>query len=110
MKRTICKEVKYSAEEWKTICALAAKCGKCPAAYIREKALNGKIRVCDVLNCISDFNRKSERFIIEINNIAKTVNTEKCIYKKDVEDVKKAIDGLEELIHIHLPTLVFKEL
>lgn len=110
MKRTICKEVKYGAEEWKTICALAAKCGKCSAAYIRYKALNGKIRVCDVFDCISDFNQKSERTIIEINNVAKTVNTEKCVYKKDVEDVKKAIDSLEKLIHIHLPTLIFKEL
>ncbi len=110
MKRTICKEVKYSAEEWDKLCVIAKKYGKCPAAYIREKALNGKIRVCDVFDCISDFNRKSERLIIEINNVAKTINTEKCIYKKDIEDVKKAIDSLEELIHIHLPPLIFKEL
>ncbi len=45
MKRTICKEVKYSAEKWKTICTLAAKCGKCPAAYIREKTLRTIIKL-----------------------------------------------------------------
>ena len=51
MKKTkgkIRKEVKYSTEEWNKITALAKKSGKLPAAYIREQALNAKIKVIDV--------------------------------------------------------------
>lgn len=42
MKRKIRKEVKYSHDEWDKVIAFAKESGKLPAAYIREKAVNGK--------------------------------------------------------------------
>ena len=53
MKKTkgqIRKEIKYSTEEWNKVTALAKKSGKLPAAYIRDQALNIKIKVIDVFS------------------------------------------------------------
>lgn len=50
MKKTeikIRREVKYSPDEWNKVTALAKESGKLPAAYIREQAINPKIKIID---------------------------------------------------------------
>lgn len=47
-KRTIRKEVKYNSDEWDKMIFLSKKSGKNPAAYIREKAVSGKIMRLDL--------------------------------------------------------------
>lgn len=42
-KGKIIKEVKFSPDEWDRIITLSKKYKKLPAAYIREKAVDGKI-------------------------------------------------------------------
>lgn len=108
-KKTICKSVRYSAEEYMKLKSLAEKSGKFPSAYIRDKALNTKILTCDTSESMRDYHRGINEFINDINDIARTVNTEKRIYNSDIEDLKKAVSGVESLIDESLKPLVFKE-
>lgn len=68
-----------------------------PAAYIRDRAVNGKIIKVDCHSFGDDFRKKRDAIFCGINEIAKTVNTEKEVFLKDVEDVEKVIDDLGEL-------------
>lgn len=81
MEKKIRRKIKYSSDEWDKVIELSAKSGKLPAAYIRDKALNIKISVIDYLN--HHPRDKDERFHLsnKMNDIAKTVNTEKTIYE-----------------------------
>ena len=49
-KGKIRREVKFSTEEWNKVTVLAKKSGKLPATYIRDQALNIKIKVIDVFS------------------------------------------------------------
>lgn len=109
MKRKIRKEVKYSHDEWDKVIAFAKESGKLPAAYIREKAVNGKILWCDILESTQNYIVPEDTAIGDINKVAKNVNTEKAVYSKDVEEVEKAIELLENMVHNRLTPFVFKE-
>lgn len=98
MKKTkIRKEVKYSSAEWNKVCKLAKESGILPAAYIRDRAVNGKIIKVDCHSFGDDYRKKENAVYWGINEVAKTVNTEKEVFLKDVEDVEKVIDDLGEL-------------
>lgn len=98
MKKTkIRKEVKYSPDEWNKVCKLAKESKMLPAAYIRDKAVNGKIVRLNYNSFGDDFRKKRDAVFCGINEIAKTVNTEKEVFRKDVDDVEKVIDDLGEL-------------
>lgn len=98
MKKTkIRKEVKYSPDEWNRVIALAKENKMLPAAYIRDKAVNGKIIRLNYNSFGDDFRKKRDFVFNGINEIAKTVNTEKEVFLKDVEDVERVIDDLGEL-------------
>lgn len=98
MKKTkIRKEVKYSPDEWNKVCKLAKERKMLPAAYIRDKAVNGKIIRLNYNSFGDDFRKKENSVYWGINEIAKTVNTEKEVFLKDVDDVEKVIDDLGDL-------------
>lgn len=98
MKKTkIHKEVKYSPEEWNKVCKLAKENKMLPAAYIRDRAVNGKIIKVDCHSFGDDYKKRENAVYWGINEIAKTVNTEKEVFRKDVEDVERVIDDLGEL-------------
>ena len=98
MKKTkIRREVKYSPEEWNKVCKLAKENKMLPAAYIRDKAVNGKIIKVDCHSFGGDYKKRENAVFCGINEIAKTVNTEKEVFLKDVDDVEKVIDDLGEL-------------
>lgn len=96
-KAKIRREVKYSSAEWNKVCKLAKESKMLPAAYIRDRAVNGKIIKVDCHSFTDDFKKKENSVYWGINEIAKTVNTEKEVFLKDVEDVEKVIDDLGEL-------------
>ena len=99
MKKTkgkIRKEVKFSTEEWNKVVELSAKCGKLPAAYIRDQALNIKIKVIDVFSPDDGVVDIRNKFHREMNEVAKTVNISKAVYAKDVEDVECIINEMGE--------------
>lgn len=109
MEKKIRKEIKYSDEEWNKIVELSAKSGKLPAAYIRDQALNIKIKIIDYLSPDDGVPGMRNKFHSEMNEVAKTVNTSKAVFAKDVEDVEKIINEMGELAHNGLHTISMRE-
>lgn len=109
MEKKIRKEIKYSEEEWSKIVELSAKSGKLPAAYIRDQALNIKIKIIDYLSPDDGVPGMRNKFHREMNEEAKTVNISKAVFAKDVEEAEKGIELLENYVHNQLRTPVFKE-
>lgn len=110
IKRTICKEVKLSNEEWSKVLSKAEKCGMLPAVYIRDKVLNGKILFCDLSDESIDVNQSVNEPILVLNKVAKTVNTEKCVFRKDVEEAERAIAMLGDIAENMLVPFSFREI
>lgn len=96
MEKKIRKEIKYSEEEWSKIVELSAKSGKLPAAYIRDQALNIKIKIIDYLSPDDGVPGMRNKFHREMNEVAKTVNISKAVYAKDVEDAERIINEMGE--------------
>lgn len=101
-KGKIRKEIKYSNEEWNKVIELSAKSGKLPAAYIRDQALNIKIKIEDVFNTDYTVPDMRNKFHREMNEVAKTVNISKAVFAKDVEDVERIINEMGEFAHNEL--------
>ena len=87
MEKKIRKEIKYSEEEWSKIVELSAKSGKLPASYIRDQALNIKIKIIDYLSPDDGVPGMRNKFHREMNEVAKTVNISKSVFAKDVEKI-----------------------
>ncbi len=109
-KRTICKEVKFSDEEWSRVLSKAKKSGMLPAVFIRNKALDGKILSCDLSDEGVDVNYSVNEPILVLNKVAKTVNTEKCVFRKDVEEAERAIATLGDIAKNMLVPFSFREI
>ncbi len=92
MKRTVRKEVKYAPDEWNKMISLAKESGKTPAAYIREKTVNGKIMWFDSDETFGDMSFDGNDACTAINNVAKTVNTEKEVFESDFEELEKGFE------------------
>ena len=84
---------------------------KLPAAYIREKAVDGKILKPNLWDIIynSDDDNDERKVIADINGITKTVNTEKAIFLTDVVNIEKEILSLEDYVHNRLKHFTFQE-
>ena len=101
MKKTeikIRREVKYSPDEWNKVTELAKESGKLPAAYIREQALDPKIKIID--HSAYDKNgvsSKTDTVQFCINRVAKDVNTNKEVFAKDVEEVERWLNYLGDI-------------
>ena len=109
MEKKIRKEIKYSNEEWNKVIELSAKSGKLPAAYIRDQALNIKIKIIDYLSPDDGVPGMRNKFHREMNEVAKAVNISKAVYAKDVEDVENIINEMGEFAHNGLHTILMRE-
>lgn len=109
MGKKIRKEIKYSDEEWNKVVELSAKSGKLPAAYIRDQALNIKIKIIDYLSPDDGVPGMRNKFHREMNEVAKTVNLSKVVYAKDVEDVEKIINEMGEFARNCLKAISMRE-
>lgn len=109
MEKKIRKEIKYSDEEWNKVTELSAKSGKLPASYIRDQALNIKIKIIDYLSPDDGVPGMRNKFHREMNEVAKTVNISKAVYAKDVEDVENIINEMGEFAHNGLHTILMRE-
>lgn len=103
------KEIKYSNKEWDNVIELSAKSGKLPAAYIRDQALNVKIKIEDVFNTDYTVPDMRNKFHREMNEVAKTVNISKAVFAKDVEDVERIINEMGEFARNNLKTISMRE-
>ncbi len=109
MEKKIRKEIKYSDEEWNKVVELSAKGGKLPAAYIRDQALNIKIKIIDYFSPDDGVPDMRNKFHREMNDVAKTVNINKAVFAKDVEDVEKIINEMGEFAHNELRVISMRE-
>ena len=103
MSRKICKEIKLSGDEKDIISQCAEKHKKRLGTYIRETAVDGKIKIYDLRqfdNLIMSFNRIGN----EINPIAKVINSTGTITKKDL---KNSVADLKAVFENYLLPLTF---
>ena len=92
--RNKAKLIKFSPEEWQTVCKRAAALGQRTGTYIRRIAVRGTIKSFDMKqfnHLIMSFNRIGN----ELNQIAKVANSTQSVYSKDIEDMKKSFEYLE---------------
>ena len=108
-KGKIHKEIKYSDEEWNKVVELSAKSGKLTAAYIRDQALNIKIKIIDYLSPDDGVPDMRNKFHREMNDVAKTVNINKAVFAKDVEDVERIINEMGEFARNDLKAISMRE-
>lgn len=109
MGKKIRKEIKYNDEEWNKVIELSAKSGKLPAAYIRDQALNIKIKIIDYLSPDDGVPDMRNKFHREMNDVAKTVNINKAVFAKDVEDVERIINEMGEFARNDLKAISMRE-
>lgn len=108
-KGKIRKEIKYSNEEWNKVVELSAKSGKLPAAYIRDQALNIKIKIIDYLSPDDGVPGMRNKFHREMNEVAKAVNISKAVFAKDVEDAERIINEMGEFARNDLKAISMRE-
>ena len=109
MGKKIRKEIKYSDEEWNKVVELSAKSGKLPAAYIRDQALNIKIKIIDYLSPDDGVPGMRNKFHREMNEVAKAVNISKAVFAKDVEDAERIINEMGEFARNDLKAISMRE-
>lgn len=109
MKKKIRKEIKYSDEEWNKVVELSVKSRKLPAAYIRDQALNIKIKIIDYLSPDDGVPDMRNKFHREMNEVAKTVNISKAVFAKDVEDAERIINEMGEFARNDLKAILMRE-
>ena len=109
MEKKIRKEIKYSDEEWNKVVELSAKSKKIPAAYIRNQALNIKIKIIDYLSPDDGVTGMRNKFHREMNEVAKTVNITKAVFAKDVEDAERIINEIGEFARNDLKAISMRE-
>lgn len=109
MEKKIRKEIKYSGEEWNKVVELSVKSRKLPAAYIRNQALNIKIKIIDYLSPDDGVPGMRNKFHREMNEVAKTVNISKAVYAKDVEDAERIINEMGEFARNYLKAISMRE-
>lgn len=110
MEKKIRKEIKYSDEEWNKVTELSAKSGKLPASYIRDQALNIKIKIIDYLSPDDGVPGMRNKFHREMNEVAKTVNISKAVYAKDMEDAERIINEMGEFARNDLKAISMREI
>ncbi len=109
-KRNVCKEVKFSNEEWNRVLSKAEKCGMLPAVYIRSKSLDGEIFYCNLSDESNDINYSLNEPLLALNKVAKTVNAEKCVFRKDVDEAEKTVAMLGDIAKKMLVPFSFREI
>ena len=99
--RNKAKLIRFSPEEWQTVCERAAALGQRTGTYIRRIAVRGTIRSFDMKqfnHLIMSFNRIGN----ELNQIARVANSTRSVYAKDIEDMKKSFEYLETVFANYL--------
>ena len=107
--RNKAKLIKFSPEEWQTICERAAALGQRTGTYIRGIAVRGTIKSFDMKqfnHLIMSFNRIGN----ELNQIARVANSTRSVYAKDIEDMKKSFEYLETVFANYLMPIKFLDI
>ena len=95
MNKNMSIKIRVSPDEYTAIKNRAKTADMNISKFIRTLALNGKIILYDTEN-IYRFNQLMRSVGININQIAMMVNSEKSVFKSDVDNLRKELDVLSD--------------
>ena len=97
-------KIRVSAEEMSAIKHRAEAANMSISSFLRELALNGKIILYDTEN-IYRFNQLMRSIGTNINQIAMVVNSEKKVFKGDIDSLRREIEKISEEVHSYIAPL-----
>lgn len=97
-------KIRVSADELSAIKKRAADSDMAVSNFIRDLALNGKIILYNTEN-IYRFNQLMRSIGTNINQIALVVNTEKKVYKGDIDALRREVNNLRDEFHKYISPL-----
>ncbi len=109
MKKDKFIKIRVSADEMAEIKNKAERAGMKISKYIRTSALSCKIILYDTDN-IYRANQLLRSVGTNINQIATVINSEKSVYKKDIEDLREQVKILSETFRKTVSPLTCKEI
>ena len=101
-------KIRVSADEMSAIKQRAEAANMSISSFLRELALNGKIILYDTEN-IYRFNQLMRSIGTNINQIAMVVNSEKKVFKGDIDSLHREIAKISEEFHSYISPLKKRE-
>ena len=95
------KLVHFSPEDWETVCLKARYLRLRTGPYIRRMAVSGEIIYYD-FEQIEKFCTALGSIGVNINQIAKVVNSTQSVYRKDIEDLQREFKKLNAAFEAYL--------
>ena len=97
-------KIRVSANELYAIKKRAADADMTVSNFLRDMALNGKIILYSTEN-IYRFNQLMRSIGPNINQLALVVNTEKKVYKGDIDALRREVNNLRDEFHKYISPL-----
>ena len=101
-------KIRVSAEEMSAIKHRAEAANMSISSFLRDLALNGKIILYDTED-IYRFNQLMRAIGTNINQIAMVVNSEKKVFKGDIDSLRREVDKISEEFHSYIYPLKSQE-
>ncbi len=109
MNRDTSIKIRVTADEYSAIKQRAESADMNISKFIRTLALNGKIILYDTEN-IYRFNQLMRSIGTNINQIAMVANSEKSVFRNDIETIRKDVRKLSDEFHSIVSPLSCREL
>ena len=109
MNRDMSIKIRLSSDEYSAIKSRANTADMNISKFIRTLALNGKVILYDTEN-IYRFNQLMRSIGANINQIAMVANSEKSVFKTDIDNLRKEVGQLSEKFHSIVSPLSCREL
>ena len=101
-------KIRVSADEMSTIKHRAEAANMSISSFLRNLALKGKIILYDTEN-IYRFNQLMRAIGTNINQIAMVVNSEKKVFKGDIDSLRREVEKISEEFHSYISPLKSQE-
>ena len=101
-------KIRVSAEEMSAIKHRAEAANMSISSFLRNLALNGKIILYDTEN-IYRFNQLMRAIGTNINQIAMVVNSEKSVFKGDIDSLRREVEKIAKEFHSYISPLKSQE-
>ena len=101
-------KIRVSADELSAIKKRAADSDMTVSNFLRDLALNDKVILYDTEN-IYRFNQLMRSIGTNINQIAMVVNSEKKVFKGDIDSLRREVEKISEEFHSYVSSLKSQE-
>lgn len=101
-------KIRVSADEMSAIKQRAEAANMSISGFLRELALNGKIILYDTEN-IYRFNQLLRAIGANINQIAMVVNSEKKVFRGDIDSLRREVEKISEKFQSYISPLKSQE-